>query len=52
MNYRKVLKSSINDQPGIDAFVKAKLSRLDRQGNDFSRLFELMFSEENNVMLE
>lgn len=36
----------------IDVFVKAKLDRLNSENPDFSRLFELMFSESENVLYE
>ena len=36
----------------IDAFVEAKLSRYSASKRDFSALFELMFSEGENVMFE
>lgn len=36
----------------IDSFVAAKLRRLDAAEADFSALFELMFSEKDNLMYE
>ena len=36
----------------IDSFVAAKLERLDAAEADFSSLFELMFSEKDNLMYE
>lgn len=36
----------------IDAFVESKLNRYNNSKRDFAALFELMFSEENNIMFE
>lgn len=38
--------------PSIDAFVKAKLKRLDGMERSFATLFELMFAERENTLYE
>ena len=42
----------LGNHKDIDSFVAEKLKRLDAAEADFSALFELMFSEKENLMYE
>ena len=45
-------KSTLGGYNSINAFVSAKLSRYDSSSRDFAALFELMFSERENILYE
>lgn len=44
--------STFGGYRSIRAFVKAKLQRFDRMEHNFANLFEMMFSEKENVLFE
>ena len=46
------IKETLGGYPTPFAFVKAKLDRMDSMEPDFASMFELMFSERENVMYE
>ena len=58
--YNRVIGAKIKDMDNhtlggynsIDAFVKAKLNRYSESKRDFAALFELMFSEGENIIFE
>ena len=43
---------NIGDARSVNEYVKKKLERFDAMGASFESLFELMFSEENNIISE
>ena len=43
---------NLGGYPSISAFVEAKLQRLEAMEPTFASLFELMFSERENIMYE
>lgn len=45
-------KHTLGGYNSIDAFVEAKLNRYNNSERDFAALFEIMFSESDNVMFE
>lgn len=45
-------KSSLGGYPSINAFVDAKLQKYNASARDFAALFELMFSERDNILYE
>ena len=44
--------NNVGGYPSIDAFVSAKLKRFDGMERSFASLFELMFSEKENIFYE
>ena len=45
-------KNNIAGHITLDGFVRSKLKRLERSYKSFRALYELMFSERENVMFE
>ncbi len=47
-----MMSKTLNGHLSINRYVQAKLRSMPRGGMDFRQLFEMMFSEKNNVMFE
>ena len=49
---RNMQKSNIDGYRTLDGFIRAKLARLEKSEKSFQALYELMFSERENIMFE
>ena len=47
-----MIKQTLGGYKNLNSFVDGKLSAFEKSKKDFGALFELMFSEKNNVMYE